>query len=375
MTLVPVCSKLCSASFARATFDVNADVTSTATGYYWHSPTNVIENATLNLNQGILAAKRLEISGTSSVHRAGGHLALEWLDLRGTTLSIEAGDDVTHAISLYAGAALSLEKDVTLADDYPTSLQVDGSTLDLQGHRIETPSFFLAASSGAPTITRGVGGVIQGKRFSIANGATYDYQYDAFTESGEVTSGSTMNQNTSLTLTSSLSVSGVGASYNANAALQVASLALLSSGSLAVNETTLIVDNLFGLQISTDLLFAPTSASGLNWALRLTGDSEVALQGMLGSQIVASGAPQGVEVIRDVALYGDYTFVGYVAIPEPAAASLLAIGGGADGDGASAASRGVAIRVLTAAMAASRPAAASAFRGTRASSRERVPAA
>lgn len=311
-----------------ATLDVNDDVTLTATGYYWYSPTNLIENATLNLNQGTLTAKRLAIAGTSTVSRASGHYALEWLDLTGTALTLEADDDVTHAISLSGGATLDLEKSVSLVDYLPSTLVIDNSTLNLQGHVLEAPSVFL---SGTTTINRGAGGVIQGKRFTISGaGTTYDYAEDSFTESGIVNGGGTMNQQAALTLTGSLNVSGPGSTYNVQAPLQVGSLALLSEGALTVDETTLIVDNLFGLQISADalltLLFAPTSSPGLNWALRLTGDNEAALQGMLGSQIVANGAPQAVEVIRDVALYGDYTFVGYVAIPEPAAASLLAIG-------------------------------------------------
>lgn len=509
-----------------ATLDVNADVTSTATGYYWYSTTNLIENATLNLNQGILAAKRLSIAGTSTVNRAGGHYALEWLDLTGTTLTVEAGDSVSHAISLYGGSTLTLEKSIALVAGYAFSLTLDSSTLNLQGHTVEAPTWLL---SGASTINRGAGGNIQGKQFAIANGATYDYDgTDVFTEGGSVNGGATMSNSAELALTGNLQVSGSGTTYVADAKITANNIAIqnggtfeqnsnvfaggvtlndgtlnlnqgtltasslsihgastinrsagdysvnslhisglnlsyaandsvaesvsvsgnvaltlekdlslstalslyggatlelnghqasadgfvlyddrstidrgaggsvaarraslyngasftyegsdlfsgavevrggsamtqntamtlsdsltlqengttyaanaplhagrlwLLGGEITVHETTLAVDNPFGLTIADGsllkLLFAPTSAPGLNWALRLAGDGAATLQGMLGNQIVASGAPRPVEMIRDVALYGDYTFVGYVAIPEPAAASLLAVG-------------------------------------------------
>jgi hypothetical protein len=70
---------------------------------------------------------------------------------------------------------------------------------------------------------------------------------------------------------------------------------------------------------------AEQSAGVLDWGLRWTGEHVGILAALLGSEIVATGAPRPVGVIYDPARYGDFTYVGFVGVPEPAACALLLI--------------------------------------------------
>lgn len=66
----------------------------------------------------------------------------------------------------------------------------------------------------------------------------------------------------------------------------------------------------------------------LDWAFRVVGDQSATLQAFLDDgRIDVTGNVKPVEIFYDNAEYGDFTYVGFVAVPEPSSLAILAMVG------------------------------------------------
>ncbi len=279
----------------NATFNMNANVA--ADQFY-------LGAATLNLNGNTLTVDFLDLGsiygGPGTVNRGGGNFSATAFFLgNGTSFTYEVGDNFSNSGNLSSGSTLTLNQDLTLA----FSLNATGdSTINLGNHTLNVGSLDL----GDPTtVTRSVGSLI------IAGDLNVFGETDLFSLAGDELSNSLrlgFNQPGFITMT--------------QMAGDTTGLSLLNSSlsALQIDSATASL-----LKLAFD---GGQSMGVLDWGFRWSGDHIIDLNALLGSKIIVSGAPQSVSVIRNLGLYGDFTYIGFVGVPEPNSLAMLVVAWG-----------------------------------------------
>jgi hypothetical protein len=280
-------------TFSASGTSVSDNATFNANGNVNVSVMNMDNSGTLNLNGNTLTTTNLSLGnapgGPVIINRGGGNISTNSIQIyNANSLTYEMGDNFTTSVLLQSGSTLSLNKDLTLT----SGLQVrTGSTLNLNSHTLNVNALQLRESS---ILTRSAGSLI------VAGGLYVSGNIDLPSLAGDEVSIELIlggNQAGVVTVTQFTD--------------DLTGLSLLNSGNaLSIDPNTSSVMN---------LVFDGGQTQGvLDWAFRWAGDHETVLNSMLGSQILVFGAPETVSVIRDVGLYGDFTYIGYVsAVPEP----------------------------------------------------------
>ena len=114
----------------RSTFNINGDVSLVGASAFSDGVINVNGNVSLidagafsdgviNLNTGTLSAESLYLSGSGALNQNGGHYSIDDLALAsGASLRYGTGDSITAYLSVYFGATLSLDQDLSLTETF-----------------------------------------------------------------------------------------------------------------------------------------------------------------------------------------------------------------------------------------------------------------
>lgn len=203
-------------------------------------------------------------------------------------------------------------------------LRANGSTVNLNAGTIRGPLELLEQDGSASTFNRSVESSLILTTLDIQGETHLDFvEGDSFVAgSGRIR----LADDASLNISSSSLVAvddRIDVSSNSRLLFEqsMGQLDGLETGNLtidAMSEIALVFDEVLAAE------------DELDFALRLTFDHTSLLQGYLDAGLITVSGPNSaqISVIRDTALYGDYTYVGYVgiaAVPEPGCAMVLAL--------------------------------------------------
>lgn len=251
--------------------------------------------STLNLNSGTLAVGFSFGAGSATINRNGGSLTADSFSLNNTSLTYLAGDNFVSFGSLSNGSLLKLEQDLSLTD----SLSVNNSTLDLGANMLTVGGTISFGS----TLIREAGSLIEAGGLDVSGGSDF-----------QIFAGDLINSSIAL---------GFGDDFGTLTVTQMpgelTGLTFLGNSLLINSDNDSAIHLIFdGIEIGQQL----------DWAFRWSGDRVSELNSLLGNQILVSGAPLTVSVIRDVNLFGDFTYIGYISpIPEPNSILLFSVVG------------------------------------------------
>lgn len=94
---------------------------------------------------------------------------------------------------------------------------------------------------------------------------------------------------------------------------------------IGITANSLTIDSGSKLSLAFD---AVDQGTALDWGFRVIGDQSATMQAFLDDgRIDATGNVQPIEIFYDNAEYGDFTYVGFTAVPEPSSLAILAFVG------------------------------------------------
>ncbi|MBA3482849.1 MAG: hypothetical protein H0T51_13650 [Pirellulales bacterium] len=227
---------------------------------------------------------------------------------------------VRDGSKLIANAALDLSRNLTVL--HPGSSATingalkSGSVSVSQKAQIDTYGPVDTFELEAYDAVLNTHGVVSTRSIKVDSGGIYTANAPVDANHIWVRRNSTLVTNADVDVVHSLEVGD--ANFRNDASQMIVKQGLTTASGVTLNyrgwDTNFYVNYDAKLRLQFDDVQSP---GGIDWAFRWQGQHVEELKYMLGTKILAEGAPRPVEVIYDPIRFGYYTYIGYLTVPEP----------------------------------------------------------
>ena len=301
-----------------------------------------VDNATLNLNGRPTTVGSFTRVGNAIINRGGaaGRILGQNLNISGGAPYVLNGTDVfTGSVSVSGGATVSntvpvnLESGLTVSGNgsgytvaAPLSVGVSGFSIGagsvLNANAAVTFSSSFAFDSQVNGVLNANAPLTGHGNLAVRDGGVVNVNANVGFDSISMPSSSVINLNSGTLAAGSVNVSGGGRINAQNNVDLDANLSLAAGAAVTVFQS---LGDATGLTLDGDLTLDPAASINLSFdslqgpgaidfAFRWVGDHVATLAALLGTRIIATGAPKPVSIVYDPAKYDDFTYIAFIPI-------------------------------------------------------------